>query len=85
MFIESLTPDQLVAFAQLVIFAAFLGALVGAMALPLLLQLFELVLSGLVKVARGPGARVRDLHMSRRVHLTAAMTARRELRKLRHG
>lgn len=50
MFIESLTPDQLVAFAQLVIFAAFLGALVGAMALPLLLQLFELVFAGLVKV-----------------------------------
>mgnify|MGYP000471022942 CR=1 FL=1 len=85
MFIESLTPGQLVEFAQLVIFAAFLGALVGAMALPLLLQLFELVFAGLVKVARGPGARVRDLSTSRRLHLTAAMTARRELRKLLHG
>ncbi|QTX21130.1 hypothetical protein [Comamonas aquatica] len=85
MFIESLTPDQLVQFAQLVIFAAFLGALVGVVAVPLLAQLLDLLLGGLVKAVRGPGARVRDLRMSRRLHLTAAMTARRELRKLRHG
>lgn len=85
MFIESLTPDQLVQFAQLVIFAAFLGALVGVMAVPLVAQLFDLLFTSLVKAVRGPGARVRDLRMSRRLHLTAAMTARRELRKLRHG
>jgi len=85
MFIESLTPGQLVEFAQLVIFAAFLGALVGAMAVPLVAQVFDFLAARLEKVIRGPGARVRDLRMSRRLHLTAAMTARRELRKLRHG
>ncbi|MBD9401010.1 hypothetical protein [Comamonas sp. CMM02] len=85
MFIESLTPDQLVEFAQLVIYAAFLGGVVGSMAGPILLGLFGLVTTGLEKVTRSPEARSRELHTKRRVLLTAAMTARRELRKLRHG
>lgn len=85
MFIESLTPEQLIEFAHLVIYGAFLGGVAGSMAGPLLLGLFGLVVTGLEKVTRSPETRLRDLHTRRRLHLTAAMTVRRELRKLRHG
>lgn len=85
MFIESLTPEQLAEFVQLVLYAACLGGLVGSMAGPVLFGLFGLVATGLEKVTRGPEARLRELRTKRRVLLTAAMTARRELRKLRYG
>lgn len=80
MFIESLTPEQLVDFARLLMLAAFFGGLAGALASSLVSGVFQLVAIGLEKL-RGPD-RVRDLDTRRRLHLTAAMTARRELRKL---
>lgn len=82
MFIESLTPGQLVDFAQLLALAAFFGGLVGALAVPVVSGSFDLLCSLSEKAIRGPGARVRDLRISRRMHLIAARTARRELRKL---
>lgn len=85
MFIESLTLEQLARYAELLTFVAFLGGLVGAFAASLIPDLLGLAATAVSNVTRGPGARVRDLHRSRRLHLTAAMTARRELRKLRHG
>lgn len=80
MFIESLTPDQLVDFAQLLLLVAFLGAFFGGMAMSVVTGIFDLVAMVFEKL-RGPD-RVRDLDTRRRLHLTAAMAARRELRKL---
>lgn len=82
MFIESLTPDQLVRFAQLLALTAFLGGLLGALASTLIPSFFEAVFALIAHAVRGPATRARDLRMSRRLHLIAARTARRELRKL---
>lgn len=82
MFIESLTPDQLVNFAQLLLLAAFFGGLLGALGATLLPTLFESVFGLVERATRGPVTRARDLRMSRRLHLIAARTARRELRKI---
>lgn len=83
MFIESLTPDQLVSFAQLLLLVAFLGAMAGAMAMSFFTGVFDIV-AMVFKKLRVPD-RVRDLDTRRRLHLTAAMAARRELRKLREA
>lgn len=86
MFIESLTPDQLVRFAYLVSLSAFVGGVIGSLAVSFFAGLFDAIARGVEKVSRdGPSERVASLCRSRRLHLTAAMTARRELRKLRHG
>ena len=82
MFIESLTPEQLVDFARLLMLASFFGGLAGALAWSLVDCVFQLVEIALEKL-RGPGDRVRDLDTRRRLHLMAAMAARRELRKLK--
>lgn len=86
MFIESLTPDQLVRFVSLVCLSAVVGGVLGSLAVSLFHGLFDAVARGVEKASRGdPSDRVAALYRSRRLHLTAAMTARRELRKLRHG
>lgn len=85
MFIESLTPDQLVRFAYLVSLSAVVGGVVGSLAVSLCSGLFDAIARGVEKASRDPSDRVAALCRSRRLHLTAAMTARRELRKLRHG
>lgn len=86
MFIESLTPDQLVRFAYLVSLSAVVGGVLGSLGVSLCRGLFDAVSRGVEKSLReSPSERVASLCRSRRLHLTAAMTARRELRKLRHG
>lgn len=85
MFIESLTPDQLVRFAYLVSLSAVVGGVLGSLAVSLCRGLFDAVARGVEKATCEPADRVASLCRSRRLHLTAAMTARRELRKLRHG
>ena len=82
MFIESLTPDQLVHFAQLLLLTAFLGGFLGVVSSTLLPIVFDAVFGAAGRLTRGPATRARDLRMSRRLHLIAARTARRELRKL---
>lgn len=85
MFIESLTPDQLVSFAKLVALCAFFGGLVGSLAVALFSGLLNAVADGVGRSTRTSTDRVADLRRDRRLHLIAALTARRELRKLRHG
>lgn len=82
MFIESLTPDQLVRFGQLLLLAAFLGGLLGVVVSTLLPMVFDALFGAIGRLTSGPATRARDLRMSRRLHLIAARTARRELRKL---
>lgn len=89
MFIESLTPDQLVQLTQALMLAAAIGGFLGAVAGPLS-ELFVCFLGWGIRTLFSPKkselAVIKDLQVQRRVFLTRARTAGRELRKqrLRH-
>lgn len=84
MFIESLTPDQLVQFAQALMLAAAIGGFLGASAGPLF-ELFVSFLGWGIRTLFSPKkselAVIKDLQVQRRVFLIRARTAGRELRK----
>lgn len=84
MFIESLTPGQLVLFTELLLLASFLGAFVGAN-LGGFFDLLARVFGWASKAVFGPEKSeleaIKDLQFQRRVSLMRARTASRELRK----
>lgn len=88
MFIESLTPDQLVQLAQALMLAAAIGGFIGANLggfFELIFRLFGWGISALFGPKKTALQAIEDLEGQRRCFLIRARTARRELRKLRHG
>lgn len=86
MFIESLTPEQLVQLTQALMLAAAIGGFFGATAGPLA-ELFVSFLGWGIRTLFGPKKSeleaIADLQCQRRVFLLRARTAGRELRKRR--
>ncbi|MBD7959331.1 hypothetical protein [Comamonas avium] len=86
MIIESLTPDQLVHFTELLLLASFMGAFAGANLggfFDLLYRLFGWGSSKLFGPEKSELETIADLQFQRRVLLIRARTAGRELRKHR--
>lgn len=85
MFCESLTPEQLVHFAQMVGFLGFLGGLLGANMGGLFECLFKLIGWSYRRFAGSEKTRldtIRDAQRERYYLLLRARTLKRELRKL---
>lgn len=84
MFIESLTPDQLLLFTELLLWASFLGAFVGANLggfFDLVARVFGWASKALFGPKKSELEAIKDLQCQRRVFLMRARIAGRELRK----